>query len=223
MGSDDLHKKRKARIARDLERRKSRRAPYDRVLVVCEGSKTEPNYLQELIDFLELNSANVEVDGSSGSSPISVVQHAKSRYAEERLKNDAFDRVFCVFDKDTHASYAQALDEVSRSVPRRVFSFINSIPCFEYWLLLHFVFSTRSYAGAGAKSACARLIEELHRYIPGYSKGASGLFKDLMGQTDQAVAFSKRALQEASRNGTDNPTTVMHKLVEYLQHLEDGP
>ena len=223
MGSDDLHNRRKARVASDLERRKSRRAPYDRVLVVCEGSKTEPNYLQELIDFLELNSANVEVDGSSGSSPISVVQHAKSRYAEERLKNDAFDRVFCVFDKDTHASYAQALDEVARSVPRRVFSSINTVPCFEYWLLLHFVFSTRSYTGAGARSACARLIEELHGYIPGYSKGASGLFKDLMDQTDQAVAFSKRALQEASRNGTDNPTTLMHTLVEYLQQLEDGP
>lgn len=221
MGSDDLHHRRKARIVRDLERRKSRRAPYDRVLIVCEGSKTEPNYLQEFIDCLELNSANVEVDGSSGSSPVSVVQHAKNRYAEERRKNDAFDRVFCVFDKDTHASYAQALDEVSRSVPRRVFSSINSVPCFEYWLLLHFVFSTRSYTGTGVRSACARLIEELHRYIPGYSKGASGLFKDLMDQTDQAVAFSKRALQEARRNGTDNPSTLMHELIEYLKHLED--
>ncbi|VAW74101.1 hypothetical protein MNBD_GAMMA13-305 [hydrothermal vent metagenome] len=210
-------------MASNLERRKSRRAPYDRVLVVCEGSKTEPNYLQELIDCLKLSSANVEIDGSSGSSPVSVVQHAKSRYAEERRKNDAFDRVFCVFDKDTHAGYAQALDEISRSVPGRVFSSINSVPCFEYWLLLHFVFSTRSYTGAGAKSACARLIEELHRYIPGYSKGASGLFKDLMDRTDQAMASSKRALQEAQSNGTDNPSTLMHELVEYLKCLEDGP
>jgi len=223
VGSDDLHNRRKARVAGDLERRKSKRAPYDRVLIVCEGSKTEPNYLQELIDCLELNSANVEVDGSSGSSPVSVVQHAKSRYAEEKRKNDAFDRVFCVFDKDAHASYTRALDEAARSLPKRVFSSINSVPCFEYWVLLHFVFSTRSYTGAGAKSACARLIEELLRYIPGYSKGANGLFKDLMDQTDQAVAFSKRALQEASRNDTDNPSTLMHELVEYLKHLEDDP
>ena len=223
MGGDDLHSKRKARKASDLERRKSRRAPYDRVLIVCEGSKTEPNYLEELIDYLELNSANVEVDGSSGSSPVSVVQHAKSRYQEERRKNDAFDRVFCVFDKDTHASYAQALDEVSRSVPIRVFSSINSVPCFEYWLLLHFIFSTRSYTGAGAKSACACLIEELHKYIPGYSKGARGLFNDLMDQTDRAVANSERALQDAERSSTDNPSTLMHELVEYLQHLEDDP
>ncbi len=210
-------------MASDLERRKSRRAPYDRVLIVCEGSKTEPNYLGELIDCLELNSANVEVDGSCGSSPVSVVQHAKNRYAEERRKNDAFDRVFCVFDKDTHASYTQALDEVARSMPRRVFSSINSIPCFEYWLILHFTFSTRSYTGAAGRSACARLIEELIRYIPGYSKGDRGLFKELMDQTDQAIAFSKRALQEAGRNDTDNPTTLMHELVEYLKQLEDGP
>ncbi|MGB5306686.1 MAG: RloB family protein [Gammaproteobacteria bacterium] len=121
------------------------------------------------------------------------------------------------------AGYAQAMDEVSRSVPRRVFSSINSVPCFEYWLLLHFIFSTKSYTGAGAKSACACLIEELHKYIPGYSKGARGLFKDLMDQTDRAVANSERALQDAERIGTDNPSTLMHDLVEYLKHLEDDP
>ena len=221
MGSDDFHHRRKARITRDLERRKSRRAPYDRVLIVCEGSKTEPNYLQELIDYLKLNSANVEVDGNCGSSPISVVQHAKSRYAEEKRKNDAYDRVFCVIDKDTHPSYAQAMDEISRSLPRNVFSSINSVPCFEYWLLLHFIYSTRSYRGAGGRSACSRLIDDLRGYIAGYSKGDRGLFKTLIGQTDQAVAYSMRALDAAARTGTDNPTTLMHELVEYLRHLED--
>lgn len=221
MGSDDLHGKRKAKVARDLERRKSKRAPYDRVLIVCEGLKTEPYYLQELIDFLELNSANVEVDGSCGSSPRTVVDFAKQRYAQEKCRNDAFDRVFCVFDKDTHTSYKQALDKLNRAVPRKAYTAINSVPCFEYWLLLHFVCSTKAYTSSGKKSACARIIDDLQKYIPEYSKGARGLFKDLMDQTEQAVAFSKRALQEAKNNRTDNPTTLMHELVEYLNHLKD--
>ncbi|MCU7934448.1 MAG: RloB family protein [Candidatus Thiodiazotropha sp. (ex Dulcina madagascariensis)] len=221
MGSDDLHGKRKAKAASDLARRKSRRAPYDRVLIVCEGSKTEPYYLRELIDCLELNSANVEIDGSCGSSPITIVDYAKQRYTQEKHKNDAFDRVFCVFDRDTHTTYKQALDKLSRSVPGKVYTAINSVPCFEYWLLSHFVYSTKAYTGAGAKSACSCLINELLRYIPEYSKGAMGLFKNLMGHTEQAIAYSKRALQEAEKNGTDNPITLMHELVEYLKHLKD--
>ena len=46
MGSDDLFHKRKAKQTRDLKRKKDKRAPYDKVLIVCEGGKTEPNYFQ---------------------------------------------------------------------------------------------------------------------------------------------------------------------------------
>ena len=219
MGSDDLHYKRKARRAQDLVRRQSSREAYDWVLVVCEGSKTEPNYLRELVDYLKLSSANVEVDGKSGSSPISVVQHAKRRYREEKDKGDTYDRVFCVFDKDTHASYAQAISKSASSKPGGVFQAIPSVPCFEYWLLLHFIFSTRPYDASGGTSACSRLINELQDYMAGYIKGDKGVFKLLMDKTDQAVVYSKRALRRAEASGTDNPTTRTHELVEYLQLL----
>ena len=138
MGSDDLHHKRKARRTKDLVRRKSIRAPYDRVLIVCEGAKTEPHYLWALVDYLKLSSANVEIDGNSGSSPISVVRHAKRRYREERGKGDAFDRVYCVFDKDTHATYYEAINDCVSFKPLGVLHAVPSVPCFEYWLLLHF-------------------------------------------------------------------------------------
>lgn len=221
MGSDNLHHKRKARQAKDLARRKAKRAPYDRVLIVCEGSKTEPNYLQELIDYFELNSANVEIDGSSGSSPISVIRYAKRRYDEEKKKNDSFDRVFCVFDKDTHASYEQAVAEIVNFRPSGIYQAIPSVPCFEYWLLLHFEYSTKPYSSYGGKSACDCIIKDLKKYISEYAKGTKGLFNDLIHQTDQARAFSEKASREATGTGTDNPTTLMHKLVDYLIHLKD--
>ena len=44
MGSEDLFHKRKAKSAEQLERRKAKRSPYEKVLIVCEGEKTEPNY-----------------------------------------------------------------------------------------------------------------------------------------------------------------------------------
>ena len=41
---------RRARQINDLKRNRAKQASYDRVLIVCEGSKTEPNYFREIID-----------------------------------------------------------------------------------------------------------------------------------------------------------------------------
>jgi len=51
---------------------------------------------------------------------------------------------------------------------------IASYPCFEYWLLLHFGYSRKPYARAGARSPADCLIEDLMKF-PGmgdYGKGA---------------------------------------------------
>lgn len=48
MGSDDLFKKRKARKLRDISRKKRTRELYKRVLIVCEGQKTELWHLGEI-------------------------------------------------------------------------------------------------------------------------------------------------------------------------------
>jgi hypothetical protein len=67
---DQLFNKRKAKEVASLKRRQAKRAPYERVLIVCEGAKTEPNYLSALIDDLQLNTANVKVlKNTAGSSP----------------------------------------------------------------------------------------------------------------------------------------------------------
>ena len=83
MGSEDLFHKHKAKKQQDLERKTSSRKPYNRILIVCEGSKTEPIYLEEVRMELELDSANVMIDGTCGSSPISVVKHAESVFNNE--------------------------------------------------------------------------------------------------------------------------------------------
>lgn len=219
MGSDDLHHKRRARRKRDLARRRSSRESYDRVLIVCEGSKTELNYLQELRNSLKLISKNIEVDGNSGSSPKSVVRYAKRRFSEEKQKGDTYDRVYCVFDKDTHPSYTQAIAGCELSRPKGTFYAITSVPCFEYWLLLHFEYSTKPYTSTGKRSACDNLILNLKKHLQDYTKGTKDLFGELESRTDQAIKHSKQALSAATREDTDNPTTRMHVLVEYLRHL----
>lgn len=221
MGSDDLFRKRKTRGSADLKRKKAKRSSYDKVLIVCEGEKTEPNYFRELIIHYELNTANVEIDGRCGSSPRNVFQRAVKLYDEEKSKGDPFDRVYCVFDKDTHATYEEALDSIKRKKPRGVFLHTTSVPCFEYWVILHYNPTTKPYRSNGKKSAANNVESELIKnYLPTYQKGKKGLFGFLLRDLDFALANAKRINRQAEQNDTDNPTTEIGELVEYLRDLK---
>lgn len=217
MGSENLFSKRKARNERDLARKKAKRSSYEKVLIVCEGEKTEPNYFNELKDYYQLNTANIEVDGSCGSDPWSVYKHAKECFHKAKKVNDPYDKIYCVFDKDKHTTYSQTLDAINQI---KIFTAIFSVPCFEYWLLLHFIYTTKPIVSAGNKSVCDRIVDELRRYQPDYQKGDQGVFKKYMSKLKFAKTNATKALQETKRNQTDNPSTVIHELVNYLQNLK---
>ena len=190
------------------------------MLIVCEGEKSEPHYLEELRDYYGLNTANIEVDGKCGSSPMSVFNHARQRYEDLVYSGDAYDRVYCVIDKDKHIDYQQALDAITRTQPIGCFYAINSVPCFEYWVLLHFIYTTQPFHATGTKSVCDCVVDRLRQdFLPDYKKGEKGLFAQLLTQLEFAKANAIRSLKEAERNHTDNPSTRIHELVDYLQNL----
>lgn len=225
MGTDNLHNRRKAKQAHEHQRRQARRQPYDKVLIVCEGEKTEPNYFNELKDHYELATANIKVDGNCRSSPKSVVEHALKLYKmeQEKYPDNPFDKVYCVFDKDKHETYHPALDLISRAKPKNVFIAIPSIPCFEYWLLLHFHYVTSPYEATGNKSVGDLAFNQLKRHLPHYAKGSEGVFLELIEKLPVAIKHSKRAFAAAAQNATDNPSTKVHELVEYLQRIKAMP
>lgn len=221
MGTDDLFHKRKARNAKSFSRRKARRDPYKKILIVCEGEKTEPKYFQGLRDYYGLNTANVEVCGDCGSSPNSVVDHARQRFRVERDAGDAFDKVFCVFDKDSHSSYQEAIERIYSLTPKKVFHAVISVPCFEYWILLHYCHTTKPYESLPNNSPCNQVIDDLKAYLPDYSKGTNNLFEKLKGQLEFAKQNAQRSLDQANQDGTDNPTTHVQELVSFLQSIEN--
>ncbi|TVQ34747.1 MAG: RloB domain-containing protein [Wenzhouxiangella sp.] len=219
MGSDDLFRKRRAQEKQALKRRHYRRARYEKVLIVCEGGKTEPQYFNELRDFYRLQATNVVISGDCGSDPMSVYRTAKDVFARHSNAGDPFNRVYCVFDQDSHAGYQPALNAITSARPAGVWQAITSVPCFEFWVLLHHTYTTQAFRPAGPRSGCQQLIRTLGGYLPNYAKGQAGLFERLHGQLDFAIANAERALQHAQATGTDNPTTSVHKLVEYLRNL----
>ena len=207
-----------------LKRRGPRREPYDRVLIVCEGSKTEPNYLRELISHFQLSSANVEITGDGGSAPNSVVE-----YAIELFEKDLdYNVVFCVFDRDGHSTFDQALQQVrDKKLVRRVgrrktgearFEAIVSIPCFEYWVLLHYQYTTAPMQRFADVEPRLRALQA----HANYAKRDKGLFEATRHLLSTALNNADRANQSAFDNGSSNPTTQMPTLIRYLQQLAEN-
>jgi RloB-like protein len=231
LGSEDLFHKRKAKKQEDSVRRNASRKPYDHVLIVCEGEKTEPFYFEEMRVHLDLDSANIKIDGSCDSSPKSVVEYAQEFFVKERVYAGNYDRVFCVFDKDQHETFDYALDKInSINVELKnegyseedVFMAIRSIPAFEYWFLLHFTPSTKPYSPVGTKSVGDQVIDELKIYLPNYEKKQKGFYKSSIdnGLINGAKAHSKRIFENSKNTGDINPSTNVHELVEYLEELK---
>ncbi len=213
----------KERSLEDIKRSKPTRSSYERLLIVCEGSKTEPNYFQALIDDLKLNTANVEVDGKSGSSPVSVVKYAQTRFEKDRKDNgtdNCFDQVYCVIDKDEHPTYQEALELIRSGKFKDLFHAITSVPCFEYWLLLHFRFTTSPLVRKGERSPGDCTKAELKQHLPDYEKGDKETYKTVKDKTNTDIINAQKANLAATQTETDNPTTLVHTLVDFLRNLK---
>lgn len=219
MGSDDLFKRGKARKEAEHRRRIARRAPYDRVLIACEGAKTEPHYFDWIRMRLRLNRENVVIaDKKTGLDPMSLVEYALEAY---RSDGD-FNRIYCVFDRDKHTTYGAAVDRIRAvRLPRgtKILA-AQSVPAFEIWLLLHFVYTTRQCEAPLEASNCDLVIRELRNYIPGYDKGRKEFLPYLEGRTELAIEHARRLEQFHQTSGTDNPSTKVHELIEYLKGLK---
>lgn len=218
MGSDNIFHKRKHQSIRALERKKKIREQYETVLIVCEGKKTEPYYFKAYRDDLKLNSAYVEVLGE-GADPLYIVRKAISLCSD----ND-YDRIYCVFDKDEHPKYNEALSKITglRSrvkKPLPIYA-IPSVPCFEYWLLLHFVDNAKPYIRNGSKSAGDQLCSELKTHIRDYQKGQKDVFHKTKMKLTEAIKRAKRINAEQKKCGNDNPSTFVYELLEYLEQIK---
>lgn len=205
------------RRAHSYRRRGPQREPYDYVLIVCEGDKTEPNYFRRLRDVHRLSSANIEIARAGGNDPVSIVT-----YTEMRLTEGGFDHAYCVFDRDGHANYNQALQMVANSPNGRIgrLRAITSVPCFEIWVLLHFRYSSAAFNSTGSQSACDHVIAEVKKHFADYSKGHTSVYDRLEAVMEQAQAHAERLLKENAATGSTNPATRVHELVDYLCKLK---
>ena len=216
----------KERQRRQLERKLGRRAGYDRILIVTEGTKTEPNYFGEIRSTFRLHTANVGIyPGALGTAPIHVVEYARQLFEEgdrhRHIPPRAFDQIYAVFDRDDHASYhdaltcAEQLDGKLRNDSKQKVSFkaVASVPNFELWLLLHF---ENIQAPIHRDDALARL--QVH--IPDHAKGAPYTFTTTSPLLPDAMERAAALAGQFTARDEPEPFTAIGPLVDLLIKLK---
>lgn len=205
-------------------RRIGTRTAKARILIVCEGSKTEPNYFKAIRQELRLLSVDVEVLRSHiGTEPRQVIESAVEILAQHDYEKDF---VFCVFDQDEHRSFwaaiqlAQAKNAAFRNKGRNiVFRAIPSVPCFEIWLLMHYVTVTREIE---RDDAC-RILKE---HPPGYTKGCAYIYERTSPYLEEAYRNARAVKcneQHLCDDRSRKPYTEVDDVVKMLRELRVRP
>lgn len=205
MGKDDLFKKRKASSLkqREMENKNERESLW----VICEG-KSEQNYLESLY------AKKFRFCFAKSLSSI------KSKIAEESEAK----HVFVLLDGDIHRdTNITNVRDYCRSYPNTTV-IVNS-PCFEYWLILHFEYTTRPFIGNNQgktkDNECEKYLKKiLNKHSLTYKKGEidANLLEKLKELQSQAIAKAKKTVNDKEKSNVGS-YSEMYKLFEGLATL----
>ena len=197
---------------RKAARREPFRAPKPKILIVCEGQNSEPQYLDGFWKACKNSRVDVIIP-KGGRAPLAVVQYAKDlkQKAEkaarrEHDENLSYDRVWGVFDVNSHPNIPDA-----RLLAKQYgIQLAISNPCFELWLLLHH----RESPGANRRDDIKAMLKLA---ISNYDKSVD--YRDYEDGYLRAVSQATRLDELAEQIGDPgkNPTTGVYRLTEEIR------
>ncbi len=195
-------------------RKRGHRKPRRKVIIVCEGKKTEINYFNGL----KTRNSGVEIIATYGkcTDPKSII-----KYAEERMKSkwsidfDEGDGVWCAFDVDQNDD--STLKDTYEHAKTKNIQIALSNPCFEIWFLLH-------YKQIFSQITRQDTEKELKTFIKNYEKNQK--INDILKEKlSHAINNAKKLNIIHETNSIplftreSNPSTQVFKLIEFIQQL----
>ena len=196
-----------------FRRKPGQKQPRSITLIVCEG-ETESEYFTAARVRYGLTTAEVVLaDNTEGSAPKSVVKCAEKRSAEP----GGYDKIFCVFDRDSHQSFGDARAKIGALAGRKKrplpIAEAISIPCFETWVLLHFERTDAAFVNC---DEVIRRIREQH--LANYQKANRVAAEQLMNNVDMAIANAEWLELRAADNNY-NPYTSVHHVLQHFARV----
>lgn len=195
----------------------------ERHLFVTEGVKTEPLYLEGLINFIaQYRGSGVRnqlVVYGGGDNTLSLLRRAE---AYQQSDADDFQHIWLIYDKDDFPSddfdntfyRCLALNECfcTRGWERE-FHPIWSNECFEVWFLLHFMFLDANVHRTQYSGMLRNCLGKP------YSKTDPSVFDSLYSLTDTAIRNAKKLMAAYSSEmppSQRSPATNFYELAEKL-------
>ena len=197
---------------RPIGRRGPTRDPKLRILIVCEGQATEPEYFRAFQHAARNPRVHIELAGETGV-PMTVVEvairlrdEAQREAKRQRDENLRWDAVWGVFDVDEHPKLAEA----RKLAEEHSIELAVSNPCFELWALLHFQDQRAHIERHKVRAA-------LQRRLPGYDKSLD--FAKVHPGYAEAVRRARELAAEAFKHdrADRNPTTGVPRLTELIR------
>jgi len=151
--------------------------------IFTEG-ETEKNY------FFDFGLRSVRIRCLGGGGVRHLVSEAKCYMKQEKYSD--FDHYWLVFDKDNNS--ASDIQKALSTAKKNKISWCFSNPCFEIWLLLHFVYFLTSTTSQDLKT---RIVPQ---YIPGYEETMSGIADLLKDKQGDAIRNSRKLWPKRERS-----------------------
>jgi hypothetical protein len=201
------------RKSNDLRRRAPTREPKARMVLVCEGKNTEPEYFRALKRFYAKKSLDIVTVPAAGV-PMTLANRAREE--ARGLKNSVStkkDAVCAIFDRDEHPKFEEAIAFCQRN--GILVGYTN--PCFELWLIWHFENFGATCHRHDVQKRFATLAPEYH---PTANKTAD--FSKLMSGIDDAALRSQHHYEARENEGAlySAPSSLMHKIIERIKEFE---
>lgn len=142
------------------------------------------------------------------------------RTAIREYNTNAYDSVWCVFDRDTITEQGMS-DDLKKQYNTALdlgIQFADSMPAFEVWFLLHFAMPSPFYISQDG------VIKDLRKYISDYSKeqvwlSSAKLYSKLEHYFDAA---EKRAIElDKKKSDSGDETTTFSHVYKLFKELKE--
>lgn len=189
-----------------------------RILIVCEGEKTEPNYFRS---FGRINRGGIVYDIECNGGKINTIQ-VVNKAIELRDKaineNKPYDSVWAVFDRDSFSAknFNAAIQKAES----------NNIHCawsneaFELWYIFHFANRITSMSRKEYQNAITDFISKNKKGYS-YRKNDPNMHSYLnqYGNESQAIKFAETQAKSFNhmRFAEHEPSTWVYRLVRLLR------
>lgn len=216
------------------KKRQKQHVEVGRILIVCEGEKTEPNYFKwwqnelknirreaaksKAVCGIDVNICSDEIDvKGEGKNTKSLVKKAIELKTQAKTQAKIiYTQVWCVFDRDSFPKehYNTAIEQARANDLEVAYS--NE--AFELWYLLHFDYVNTGVSRAMYKKMLTKRLGEK------YKKNDPAIYEKLLkhSKADQreAIKNAKKLLNKHAKGdyADHNPSTTVFELVESLNN-----